>query len=115
MRRHMRYHVRVPVTVQAADGGSLVGLSTDFSESGMALYVSERFQIGQFLRLEFPVPTLRQTITVNASVRHSEGFRYGVEFRELDSTKATLLSTSCTCLSALLLPAESSNSVAVQA
>ena len=106
-RRYMRHHVRVPVSVIAGDREILVGLSKNFSEAGMAVYLAERLEIGQIIRLEFPVPTLRHTISVHALIRHCNGFKYGVEFQELDVADATLISTSCNRLSALLLPAES--------
>ena len=105
-RRYARHHVRVPVTVLADDREALIGLSKDFSEAGMAVYLSERFEIGQLIRLEFSIPTLREKINVDASIRHCDGFKYGVEFREVASKDATLLSASCSRLSTLLLASE---------
>ena len=81
----------------------------------MALYVPERFEIGELIGLEFVLPTLPQTITMNASVRHCYGFKYGVEFRGLDTPDTTLLSASSNRLSTLLLDSDASDSIAMQA
>ena len=114
-RRSIRHHVRVPVTVLVGEGKTVIGLSSDFSEAGMALCVSERFEIGQLIRVEFTIPTLHQTIRVDASIRHSDDFRYGLEFRNLGTIDVILLSASSDRLSTLLLAAAGSRSVAVQA
>lgn len=52
-RRNKRYRVRVTVKVIALSGEVLQGISNDFCETGMALYIPRQFEIGQIVRVEF--------------------------------------------------------------
>lgn len=101
-RRYKRHQVRVPVTLTTSAGEVLHGLSNDFSQRGMAFYVSGRFEVGQLVRLEFQMPTSKERVNIDALVRDCNGFRYGVEFQALNTTEEMLLSSSCQRLSALL-------------
>jgi len=101
-RRYKRHRVRVPVTLTTSTGEVLQGLTNDFSERGMALYISCRFEVGQLVRLEFQMPASKDTVNIDALVRDCNGFRYGVEFQALNTIEEMLLSNSCCRLSALL-------------
>lgn len=101
-RRYKRHRVRVPVTLTTSAGEVLQGLSNDFSERGMAFYISSRFEVGQFVGLEFQMPGSKVRVNIGALVRDCNGFRYGVEFQTLNTIEEMLLSNSWRRLSALL-------------
>ena len=101
-RRHARHRVRVFVRVFTPSGEMLEGLSNDVSEGGMSVFVSCRFEIGQHVRLEFRIPTSLESVNLDALVRDCNGFRHGVEFRDLGATDEQVLRKSCEELTALL-------------
>lgn len=101
-RRHARHRVRVFVKVFTLSGEALEGVSNDFSEAGMALYVSRRFEIGQQVRVEFRIPTSLEYVNLDALVRACNGFRCGVEFHDMGATHERMLRKSCEELTALL-------------
>ena len=87
MRRYPRRRVRVPVRVSTKSAEVFQGFSNDLSESGMGFYLSKRFEVNQCLRIELRRPGSHHDVSVEATVRHCDGFRCGVEFQNLDTSE----------------------------
>ena len=82
VRRYKRHRVRVPVTLTTDSDEVLRGFSNDVSEAGMAFYISKHFQIGQCIRVDLRPPGSQDELSIDAIVRHCDGFRCGVEFND---------------------------------
>jgi hypothetical protein len=69
----------------------------------MALYIPEQLETGQEIEIAFHLPITGDEIALKAVVRDADGFRCGVEFRELSHDHETILADCCSRLS-LSLP-----------
>lgn len=74
-RRQPRYRCSATITVRAADGPVLPGISVEISESGMSAVVQGLLKVGDSVELE-PVAGGK----LGALVRHKLGGLYGFEF-----------------------------------
>lgn len=108
-RYSVRHLVHLPVFWARAsaepDSSALLAITADLSDRGAALITYEPLNLGEELLLEIHAPSyhvtvegvvrsatplIEKTVAVGGS-RIPEGFRYGVEFRNLDSAQVTLL------------------------
>jgi c-di-GMP-binding flagellar brake protein YcgR len=90
-RRSPRYWLSVLLTIRAADGSAMQGLSVEISEGGMSAMASAPLNVGDAVELE-PVEGGR----VSAVVRHKLGQMYGFEFVELSGEQAQRIAERCT-------------------
>jgi c-di-GMP-binding flagellar brake protein YcgR len=98
IRRSRRLKVDFPIKVflvQDRRRTVLQGKSHDLSQEGMAIYIPAELQIGQVVQIEFCVPFSQQRLGVSCLVRDSEGFRCGVEFRDLTKKDKEELARCC--------------------
>ena len=80
----------------------LQGRTHDLSEEGMAIYIPAELEAGQAVQIEFTIPETNQRLGVHAVVRDSEGFRCGIEFRDLTPVDQAALRRQCEALSGAL-------------
>jgi c-di-GMP-binding flagellar brake protein YcgR len=98
MRRSRRLKVDFPIkvfVVQDRRRTVLQGRSHDVSQEGMAIYIPAELATGQMVQIEFFLPHSQQRLGVSAMVRDSEGFRCGVEFRNLTEKDQEELARCC--------------------
>jgi c-di-GMP-binding flagellar brake protein YcgR len=97
-RRSRRLKVDFPIKVFAMQDRRrtiLQGRSHDLSQEGMAIYIPAELAIGEMVQIEFLLPQTQQRLGVSAMVRDSEGFRCGVEFRNLTHKDQEELARCC--------------------
>lgn len=118
IRRCRRYPVRIAIRVFALAAHRrliLEGISNDLCQKGMALFVPVQLEIGQEVQIDFRLPTTHEKINLTASVRDCDGFRCGVEFRDLTKSQEITLAKCCEQLAVMLperrLAAKTSNEV----
>jgi hypothetical protein len=92
-RRHPRYRLSVPITVFAADGVLIPGISIEISVSGISAIVADSLKVNDEVELE-PVATGK----VLAVVRHNVGKIYGFEFLNLTAEQTRRITESCKLL-----------------
>jgi PilZ domain len=89
-RRKPRYWCSVPVTIRAADGAIIPGISVEMSESGMSAVASGLLKVGQRVELERVAGG-----SLWAEVRHKLGGLYGFEFVELGEKQVRRIAENC--------------------
>src|SRR4029077_2901210 len=82
-RRIPRYPVAVPVDVTVLRSGSassIPGRSLDIGEGGVAAVLAAELQTGEWVAVEFQLPTVGYSLQTKAGVRHYTHMRCGFEF-----------------------------------
>ena len=82
-RRIPRYPVAVPVDVTVLRSGlpsSIPGRSLDIGEGGVAAVLAAELQTGEWVAVEFQLPTAGSSLQTKAVVRHYNQLRCGFEF-----------------------------------
>jgi protein TonB len=82
-RRIPRYPVAVPVDVTVLRSGlpsSIPGRSVDIGEGGVAAVLAAELQTGEWVAVEFQLPTSGYSLQTKAVVRHHNQLRCGFEF-----------------------------------
>jgi len=82
-RRHPRFKIEVDIRIQSRTRGALKGRTVDISESGVAAMLTIEAPLGEVVELSFTLPD--GPVTLCATVRQKNAFRYGFEFVDLDS------------------------------
>jgi hypothetical protein len=82
-RRHPRFKIEVDIRIQSRTCGALKGRTVDISESGIAAMLTIEAPLGEVVELSFTLPD--GPVTLCATVRQKNAFRYGFEFVDLDS------------------------------
>lgn len=77
-RRQPRFKLEVDVTISSHTSGMLKGYSVDISESGIAAMLTIEVPLGELVELGFILPG--GPVTICATVRQRNAFRYGFEF-----------------------------------
>jgi hypothetical protein len=73
---------------------SVQGQANDASEGGMAIYVPAELAANEPVHVEICVPFGKPGVTLQATVRNCNGFRYGLEFdARTDEQRKSLLAT----------------------
>ena len=101
IRRFQRFRIDVRVKLTCSVDGArttVFGRGTDVSEGGMAMYLPAEIPAGTAVEMELTFPYTAQAIKINGAVRNADGFRYGVEFSDLDSAARELVVRTCTAL-----------------
>jgi hypothetical protein len=77
-RRQPRFKFEVDIRVSSRTCGSLKGRTVDISESGIAAMLTIEPLWGEIVELTFTLPS--GPVTILATVRQRNAFRYGFEF-----------------------------------
>ena len=82
-RQHPRYRYSVPLTIRAANGKAMPGISIEISASGLSAIIAESLKLNDTVELE-PVAGVK----ISALVRHNIGKIYGFQFLNLSAAQA---------------------------
>ena len=103
VRRWARYKidVRIKITVKTAPGvtTAMYGHGSDISEGGMVACIPIALRIGAKVQLELTFPGATNAVTLRAVVRNSDGFRFGLEFVDLEDAVRKMIIQTCKSLS----------------
>jgi hypothetical protein len=88
VRRHERIPINVLVRFFLGEGKVTSGRAYDIAEGGMYIYVPLDLTVGTLVNISFQLPYSRIMFGVQAIVRNSAGFHYGVEFANLTSSES---------------------------
>lgn len=73
-----RFKMETDITISSPTHGLLKGSTVDISESGIAAKLPIEVSVGECVELRLTLPA--GSMTVCATVRHKDAFRYGFEF-----------------------------------
>jgi len=73
-----RFKMETDITISSSTLGLLKGRTVDISEAGIAAMLTIEVSAGEIVELSFTVPD--GPVTISATVRHKNAFRYGFEF-----------------------------------
>ena len=73
-----RFKMETDITISSSTLGLLKGRTVDISEAGIAAMLPIEVSAGEIVELSFTLPD--GPVTVSATVRHKNAFRYGFEF-----------------------------------
>ena len=99
-RQFERHVVSVPVNVTRKGpphGQRVPGLTMEISEGGFSAMLTEEFQIGEAVEVSFELPSTGH-ITMDATVRNKNLFRYGFEFNCLSEEARQQITKACESL-----------------
>lgn len=91
-RRHPRFRLEVDIRIDSRTAGVLKGRTVDISESGISAMLKLEVPVGEFVELQFTLPF--GPVTVYATVRQRNAFRYGFQFVESHSAHK-VIQASC--------------------
>lgn len=100
-RQWPRFKVDFSVKVLLGSGNgktAVQGRAHDLGEGGLSIYVVAELNEGQQVQLEFTPPFSRRSVDVQAIVRDRNGYRYGLQFRNLTRDATENISRSCRAL-----------------
>lgn len=97
LRRWSRHKidVRLKVLIGGPKGNIVFGRGNILSQGGMGVYIPYSIPIGTELLLEVTFPYSPVEVTLKAVVRNCEGFRYGLEFKDLSDSMRSLIVKNC--------------------
>jgi hypothetical protein len=90
-RRHPRFKIEVDIRIQSRTCGALKGRTVDISESGIAAMLTIEAPLGEVVELSFTLPD--GPVTLCATVRQKNAFRYGLEFVVPNAVSETIRRT----------------------
>ena len=90
-RRHPRLRSGVDVRIDSRTAGVLKRRTVDISESGISAMLKLEVPVGEFVELPFLLPF--GPVTVYATVRQPNAFRYGFRFLESHSAHKAIQAT----------------------
>jgi hypothetical protein len=98
-RRHRRYTIDIAIKVKVAGAGGLstycFGRGGDVGEGGLSIHVPHELEVGKAIDLTLTLPYTERAIACRVIVRNRDGFKYGVEFKELSVSDRELLLETC--------------------
>jgi hypothetical protein len=98
-RRHRRYTIDIAIKVKVAGAGGLstycFGRGGDVGEGGLSIHVPHELEVGKAIDLTLTLPYTERAIASRVIVRNRDGFKYGVEFKELNPGDRELLLETC--------------------
>jgi hypothetical protein len=77
-RRHPRFKIEVDIKILSRTCGALKGRTVDISEYGISAMLTIEAPLGEVVELSFTLPG--GPVTLCATVRQKNAFRYGFEF-----------------------------------
>jgi hypothetical protein len=83
-RRYERVTVDISVRI-IRDSVVKLGRANDLSCTGMSVYAPAEYALGEIVHTEFTLPSSRMKLEIAAVIKNRIGFRYGLEFQELNS------------------------------
>ena len=86
-----RFKMETDITISSPTFGLLKGRTVDISEAGIAAMLTIEVSAGEIVELSFTLPD--GPVTVCATVRHKNAFRYGFEFVVPDKVSETIRRT----------------------
>lgn len=101
VRRWKRYHVDVRLKVSYKKDGKVTvafGQGSDVSEGGMAGYIPIEQTKGDYIDIEMTLPYSPTPIKVKAAIRNRNGFRYGLEYIQIENADREALLRSLKAL-----------------
>ena len=104
VRKYPRFPIDIPVALTFTRNGSKVarsGRASEVSERGIAIYVSIDLFPGDRLLIEMTLPYSHEAVHLDAVVRSRAGFRYGLEFKEMNPRQKQVVARTCSALSVL--------------
>jgi hypothetical protein len=87
-RRHPRFKIKVDIIIHSRTCGVLTGHTVDISESGIAAILKVEVPLGEIVELEFTLPF--GPVSICATARQRNAFRYGFHFVEPDGTNQAI-------------------------
>jgi PilZ domain len=90
-RRQPRFRLEVEIRIDSRTSGVLTGRTVDISESGISAMLKLEVPVGEFVELQFLLPF--GPVTVYATVRQRNAFRYGFQFVESHSAHEVIQAT----------------------
>jgi CheY-like chemotaxis protein len=88
-RQFARFKLEAPIGVRFAGHEWLRGWCRNVGEGGACATLAARLSMGDTIELELKLPGDKDTLTLQAVVRHVNGMRYGLEFAELAPAHCT--------------------------
>jgi hypothetical protein len=89
-RRKPRFKIEIDIAIHSRSG-TLKGRTADISESGISAMLTMEPPIGELVELEFVLPF--GPVTILATARQKNAFRYGFQFAESDSVHHAIRDT----------------------
>ncbi|MGH9568986.1 MAG: PilZ domain-containing protein [Candidatus Angelobacter sp.] len=97
--RH-RIDVRLRIAVPGI-AGPVFGRGNTLSQGGMGAFIPGAIPLGTSVSIEVTFPYSASEVTLQAIVRSCEGFRYGLEFVNVEDDVRSVIVTHCTVASQL--------------
>jgi hypothetical protein len=102
-RKHPRYNVELPLDYSRVDGKEIYGgIVANASEGGILVYLPERMEAGEFLKIEIiyvnglelnTVQAIAKVVWADLATKDSLGeHRYGLQFQQIDQENFNRLS-----------------------
>ena len=82
-RREPRFKLKAEIRIHSRTCGMLSGYTVDLSESGVSAILKLEVLLGEVVKLDLALPF--GPVTIHATVRQRNAFRYGFEFVDSDS------------------------------
>ncbi len=103
VRRWARYKidVRIKIMLKTVSGvtTAMYGHGSDISEGGMIAHIPSALRIGAKVRIELTFPGATNAVALRAAVRNGDGFRFGLEFLDLEDAVRKMIIHACKSLS----------------
>jgi hypothetical protein len=98
-RKHHRYTIDIAIKVKVPAAGGVstycFGRGGDVGEGGLSIHLPHELVVGRSIDLTLTLPYTERAISCHVVVRNREGFKYGVEFKELNPADRELLLETC--------------------
>jgi hypothetical protein len=90
-RCHPRFRLQVDITIHSRTSGVLKGYTVDISESGISAMLRLEVSLDEVVELDFELPC--GPVTILASVRQRNAFRYGFQFLNSSESNEAIRTT----------------------
>jgi hypothetical protein len=104
-RKHPRYSIDIAIKVKVPGAGGVstycFGRGGDVGQGGLSIHLPHELVVGKTIDLTLTLPYTNRAIQCRVVVRNREGFKYGVEFKELLPDDHELLMETCRRLGVL--------------
>lgn len=98
-RKTPRYSIDIAIKVKVPAAGGLTtycfGRGGDVGAGGLSIHLPHELVVGKSIDLTMTLPYTERAIQCRVVVRNREGFKYGVEFKELNPEDRELLLETC--------------------
>jgi hypothetical protein len=98
-RKFPRYTIDISIKVKIPAAGGLTtycfGRGSDVGQGGLSIHLPHELVIGKAIDLTMTLPYTERSIGCRVIVRNREGFKYGVEFKQLNPEDRELLMETC--------------------